>query len=108
MSYRQFKDCDGDTWTEVEPGTLKLTETTSTFMQDRKASIEDVSADYGPLTEIRPDVNVRALLAGVLEDMAEEARGLYWAAADRTAERVYSNVSDMFDRQVRKLREESA
>ncbi|WP_327379406.1 hypothetical protein [Streptomyces sp. NBC_01212] len=97
MSARQFKDCDGDTWTEFEPGMLRLTECAGyrnqyTGIED---SIEDVQAEHGPLTEIRPDVDVRALLADVLEDMAAkswDARSLY----------------DLFTDKARELREENA
>ncbi|MDX2978183.1 hypothetical protein ABT309_09120 [Streptomyces microflavus] len=94
---RRFKDCDGDTWSEYEPGMLRLTECAGdrnqyTGIED---SIEDVQADHGPLTEIRPDVDVRALLADVLEELAEkswDARSLY----------------DLFRDKARELREESA
>ncbi|MFJ6237978.1 hypothetical protein ACIQH0_28310 [Streptomyces griseus] len=55
---RRFKDCDGDTWTESEPGMLRLTKCAGdrnqyTGIED---SIEDVQMEHGPLTEIRPDV----------------------------------------------------
>lgn len=76
MSTRQFKDCDGDTWTETSPGELELTvqENGSNSYVGISGSIEDTVASYGPLTEIRPDVDVRALLAEVLEELAEELR----------------------------------
>lgn len=95
---RQFKDCDGDTWTEVEPGWLRLTERangSAIYPSTYRVSIEDVSGDHGPLTEIRPDVDVRALLAGVLEELAEkswDARSLY----------------DLFQGKARELREGNA
>ncbi|WP_327712421.1 hypothetical protein OG912_32375 [Streptomyces sp. NBC_00464] len=74
MSDRQFKDCDGDTWTEYEPGMLRFTQSarSQTTTLGCTASIEDVNEQHGPLTEIRPDVDVRALLAGVLEELVEE------------------------------------
>lgn len=76
MSERQFKDCDGDTWTEFEPGELKLTAQANggTTHVGITGSIEDTAASHGPLTEIRPDVDVRALLAGAFDGLAEELR----------------------------------
>ncbi|WNI28617.1 hypothetical protein [Streptomyces sp. ITFR-6] len=96
MSDRQFKDCDGDTWMEVEPGWLRLSARangSAIYPSTQRVSIEDVSAEHGPLTEVLPDV--RALLAGVLEDMAE--------TLSRT-----TDLPGVLKRKARELREESA
>lgn len=76
MADRRFIDCDGDTWVECEPGVVRLTERANgaTLFVGWTSSIEDVRDLHGPLTEILPDVNVRALLASVLEDLAAELR----------------------------------
>lgn len=110
MSERQFKDCDGDTWTEFEPGMLRLTECAGdrnqyTGIED---SIEDVQTAHGPLTEIRPDVDVRALLADVLEELANDVLEDYWSAADPTSERIYGKLAHRIRGRALKLREESA
>ncbi|WP_405927874.1 hypothetical protein OG554_03495 [Streptomyces griseus] len=110
MSERQFKDCDGDTWTEFEPGELKLTVQANggiTYV-GITGSIEDTAADHGPLTEIRPDVDVRALLADVLEELANEVLEDYWDATDPTSERIYGKIAHRIRGQALKLREESA
>ncbi|MER5501336.1 hypothetical protein ABT096_29605 [Streptomyces sp. NPDC002561] len=58
MSARQFVDCDGDTWTEYEPGMLRLTERAyGSFLIGMESSVETVRDDHGPLTEIRPDTD---------------------------------------------------
>ncbi|MFE5093262.1 hypothetical protein ACFRCI_23595 [Streptomyces sp. NPDC056638] len=77
MRERKFLDCDGDTWTEYLPGLLRLTAVgpnTESWHVGVEESIETVRDIHGPLTEIRPDVDVRALLADLLEDLAEELR----------------------------------
>ncbi|MCM2391749.1 hypothetical protein [Streptomyces albipurpureus] len=107
---RRFKDCDGDTWEEYEPGWLKLVERANgkTMFVGSMVSIEDVASDHGPLTEVRPDVDVRALLADVLVDLAEVARSAYWEAVDPVEERVFDRLSDMFSGKSRELRSERA
>ncbi|MFB8071090.1 hypothetical protein [Streptomyces californicus] len=101
---RRFKDCDGDTWTEFKPGMLRLTKCAG----DRNAytglegSIEDTEADHGPLTEIRPDVDVRALLADVLEELATEANRRRFVSAD------CAWIANTFTAKAQELREESA
>jgi hypothetical protein len=72
MSDRQFKDCDGDTWTEFEPGRLRLTKRAngSPVSNDCECSIEDARDDHGPLTEVRPDVDVRAQVVADLRTKA--------------------------------------
>ncbi|WP_069752922.1 hypothetical protein [Streptomyces sp. EN16] len=97
MSDRQFKDRDGDTWTEFEPGMLRLMKCAGdrnqyTGIED---SIEDVQADHGPLTEIRPDVDVRALLAGAFDGLAEELRKT-------------TDLPRVLEAMAKRLREESA
>ncbi|KDQ65718.1 hypothetical protein [Streptomyces sp. NTK 937] len=82
MSERQFKDCDGDTWTEYEPGMLRLTERAngSPVSNDCECSIEDARVDHGPLTEIRPDLDParleRTLRAYVAELDYDTHKGL--------------------------------
>lgn len=107
---RQFKDRDGDTWTETEPETLRLTARVNGQRRflGMEESVEDATRIHGPLTEIRPDVDVRAFLADVLEDMAEDVRQAYWLAADPVSERVYEKLGDVFSSKVQELREESA
>ncbi|MFG3244632.1 hypothetical protein [Streptomyces sp. NPDC048157] len=63
MPERKFLDCDGDTWTEHEPGMLRLTERAdgSAMCVGSKASIEDVRDIHGPLTEVRPDVRAQVV-----------------------------------------------
>ncbi|MFF1417588.1 hypothetical protein [Streptomyces sp. NPDC058280] len=109
MSERQFKDCDGDTWTEYAPGMLRLTECAGDRNQYTgiEASIEDTQADHGPLTEVRPDVDVRAVLAGVLEDMAGSADTLCGDADEMTREIGY-RMKDIFEGKARELRVGSA
>ncbi|MGW6638504.1 hypothetical protein [Streptomyces cyaneofuscatus] len=109
MSERQFKDCDGDTWTEFEPGMLRLTERAdgSPVSNDCECSIEDARDDHGPLTEIRPDIEFRALLADVLEELAKEVLEDYWDATDPTSERIYERFANRIRGQAKKLREES-
>ncbi|MYY03094.1 MULTISPECIES: hypothetical protein [unclassified Streptomyces] len=102
MSNRQFKDCDGDTWTETAPGMLELTKIVSSAYvapDPSPTSIEDVRDLHGPLTEIRPDVDVRALLAGVLEDMANEANRRRFVSAD------CAWIANTFTAKARELRE---
>jgi hypothetical protein len=108
MRERQFKDCDGDTWTEFEPGELRITEFANgtSRLPEWTSSISDVQADHGPLTEIGSDV--RALLADVVDDLAEDARLAYWGATAGPDERVYGKLADIFARQARELREASA
>lgn len=109
MSERQFKDCDGDTWTEFEPGWLRLTKCAG----DRSAytglegSIEDTEADHGPLTEIRPATDVRAILADTLEELAEELRGVT-DLKDTTPYLMGERLSMIFAGKARELREGSA
>ncbi|GAA3018686.1 hypothetical protein [Streptomyces fulvorobeus] len=107
MSDRQFKDCDGDTWTEYEPGKVRLTARAdgSDMYLGCTDSLADVQGESGPLTEIRPDVDVRALLAGVLNDMADGAREAFMETDDVSEERVYGKVAYIFDRKARELRE---
>ncbi|MFD4234262.1 hypothetical protein [Streptomyces sp. NPDC058542] len=110
MNERQFKDCDGDTWTEFEPGMLRLTSKAdgNNWNRGLEMSVEDVKADYGPLTEIHPDVDFRALLADVLEELANDVLEDYWSAADPTSERVYCRIAHQIRRRALKLREGSA
>ncbi|MFB7919370.1 hypothetical protein [Streptomyces sp. NPDC056061] len=57
---RQFLDCDGDTWTEVTPGELRLTAVgpnTESWHVGMEETIEVARDDHGPLTEIRPDAD---------------------------------------------------
>lgn len=62
MSERKFKDCDGDTWTEYEPGMLRLTKRVHGVLpEDCTVSLEDVRDFHGPLTEIRPDVRAQVV-----------------------------------------------
>ncbi len=72
MSDRQFKDCDGDTWTEVYPGRLRLTTSASgsVMFLGTEDSIEGVKEAHGPLTEIRSDVDVRAQVVADLRTKA--------------------------------------
>lgn len=110
MADRQFLDCDGDTWTEFEPGMLRLTERVngSTLFVGSVVSIEEARDEHGPLTEVRPDVDVCALLADVFEDMAEEVRQAYWLAVDPVSERVYERLGDVLTGKARELREGNA
>lgn len=109
MAERQFKDCDGDTWTEVEPGTLQITEyATGTLpLPEWTLSISDVQHAHGPLTEIRTDVDVRALLADVMDGLADEVLKDYWEAPDPVSERIYGRLAHRIRGQVLKLREVS-
>ncbi|MFC3231896.1 hypothetical protein [Streptomyces nitrosporeus] len=54
---RRFKDCDGDTWTEYEPGRVKLTARAdgSTMYLGVTDNLADVVDEHGPLTEVRSD-----------------------------------------------------
>ncbi|MFB7188438.1 hypothetical protein ACFCZT_24715 [Streptomyces sp. NPDC056230] len=63
MAERKFLDCDGDTWTEYEPGWLRLTERAngSTMFVGSVVSIEEARDEHGPLTEIRPDVRAQVV-----------------------------------------------
>ncbi|WP_143673783.1 hypothetical protein [Streptomyces sp. or20] len=81
---RRFKDCDGDTWTEYVPGELRLTERSNggSGLLGALGSIEDIQAGHGPLTEIRPVTDVRALLADVLEELAIGANRRRFVSAD--------------------------
>ncbi|EHM24258.1 hypothetical protein SPW_7352 [Streptomyces sp. W007] len=110
MSERQFKDCDGDTWTEWRPGMLRLTERVRGTIAEGHctASIEDVRDLHGPLTEVRPDVDVRALLADVLEELADGVLEDYWSATDPVSERIYGRLARRIRGRELKLREESA
>ncbi|MEV7425196.1 hypothetical protein [Streptomyces sp. NPDC091212] len=103
---RRFKDCDGDTWTEVEPGTLRITEYASgcLALPEWTSSIEVVAIGYGPLTEIRPDV--RALLADVLEEMASDFDTLT-SYTDEMTQDIGYRVKDIFESKARELREDS-
>ncbi|OSC76487.1 hypothetical protein B5180_01650 [Streptomyces sp. BF-3] len=107
MSERQFKDCDGDTWTEFEPGWLRLTDKANGDLWNVgvEMSVEDVQTDHGPLTEIRPDTDVRALLADVLEELANDVLEDYWDATDPTSERVYGKLAHRIRGRALKLRE---
>ncbi|MFJ3084438.1 hypothetical protein ACIPJG_32440 [Streptomyces halstedii] len=88
MSDRQFKDCDGDTWTEFEPGMLRFTERADGTRPPTGciASIEDVSAEHGPLTETRPDLDParleRTLRAYVAELDYDVHKGLQCGHGD--------------------------
>ncbi|MFJ9213040.1 hypothetical protein [Streptomyces sp. NPDC102264] len=106
---RRFKDCDGDIWTEVEPGMLRLTECAGGRNQyiGIEGSIEDTQASHGPLTEIRPDVDVRALLADVLDDLAVSVGG-YESYDDEMTQEIGYRMRQVFEDKARELREESA
>ncbi|MFJ5103214.1 hypothetical protein [Streptomyces sp. NPDC088554] len=108
MSERKFLDCDGDTWTEYEPGWLRLTDRANGVIRHLGcvASVEDVRDDHGPLTEIRPDV--RALLADVLEEMADSAHRSHLCADDDTDSAINYRIYDLFSTKARELRKESA
>ncbi|MYW28347.1 hypothetical protein [Streptomyces sp. SID2119] len=110
MSERRFKDQDGDTWTEFEPGMLRLTERVggSSLFVGTEDSIDDVKDAHGPLTEIRPDTDVRALLADVLEELANDVLEDYWDATDPTSERIYGKIAHRIRGRALKLREGSA
>jgi hypothetical protein len=110
MAERKFKDCDGDTWTEVRPGELRITEYANgtSRLPEWTSSISDVQHESGPLTEIRPDVDVRALLADVMDGLAEDALLAYWGATAGPDERVYGKLADIFGAKARELREVSA
>ncbi|MFF6928321.1 hypothetical protein [Streptomyces californicus] len=106
---RRFRDCDGGTWTEFEPGWLRLTERVGgeTMFVGTEDSMEDVRDTHGPLTEIRPDVDVRALLADVLEELGEELRGITdWK--DTAPYLMGERLHTIFVGKARELREESA
>ena len=108
MRERQFTDCDGDTWTEFEPGTLRITEYATGVLPlpEWTMSISDVQRDYGPLTDVGTDV--RALLADALEEMADEVLKDYWDAPDPVSERIYGRLAHRIRGQALKLREVSA
>lgn len=57
VKQRQFIDCDGDTWTEYQPGKVRLTATDSgsTRYLGIGCSVEDAQGAHGPLTEVRID-----------------------------------------------------
>ncbi|MFE7398001.1 hypothetical protein [Streptomyces sp. NPDC057557] len=97
MAERKFLDCDGDTWTEYEPGMLRLTERANGnfLFLGTESSVEDTARVHGPLTEIRPDVDIRALLADVLEELAEELRRS-------------TDLPRVLDATAKRMREESA
>ncbi|MFB6944910.1 hypothetical protein ACFCZY_31270 [Streptomyces sp. NPDC056237] len=108
MAERQFVDCDGDTWAEFEPGVLRCTAVgpnTGSWYEGAESSIEYVRSDHGPLTEIRPDVDVRALLADVLEGLAEDVRKECWSISDPLAEHIYERMSNVLSVKARELRE---
>ncbi|MFE7624285.1 hypothetical protein [Streptomyces sp. NPDC057509] len=107
MNARQFKDCDGDIWEPSSAGYLRCVVYSNGSPREdgRIETREWVERNYGPLTEIRPDVDVRALLAEVLEDMAEDVRKEYWRAVDPVSERVFERLGDVLDVKARELRE---
>ncbi|MEU8706306.1 hypothetical protein [Streptomyces sp. NPDC048565] len=67
--------------------------------------LADVSADHGPLTEIRPDVDARAPLAGVLEEMADSAHSSYLCTDDDTDSAINYRNYDLFSSKAQELRE---
>jgi hypothetical protein len=77
MAERQFIDCDGDTWTEFEPGTVRLTaRANGNFLfLGTEDSTEDVRDMHGPLTEVPSDV-------GLDPDRLDRALRLYVADLD--------------------------
>lgn len=114
---RRFVDRDGDTWLEFVQGHLRLvTQVTCEDGADLglEAHFEACSRVYGPLTEvgpnteIRPDTDVRALLADVLEELANDVLEDYWSAADPTSERIYERFAHRIRGQALKLREGSS
>ncbi|MGP3750852.1 hypothetical protein [Streptomyces sp. IBSNAI001] len=107
---RQFRDCDGDIWEPASAGYLKCVAAPDGAPHEsgRTETRAWVEENYGPLTEIRPDVDVRLLLAGVLDDMAVEALDAFMGTDVVAEERVYSKMAQIFDRKARALREEAA
>lgn len=107
---RRFKDCDGDVWIEV--GVSSLQHVGSTVGDPVEGGrIDDrswIEHQFGPLTEIRPDVDVRALLADVLEELANDVLQDYWGATDPTSERIYGKLAHRIRGRALKLREEGA
>ncbi|WP_326812132.1 hypothetical protein [Streptomyces scopuliridis] len=103
---RRFKDCDGDTWTEYEPGMLRLTERAHGIVSliGMEESVEDATRHHGPLTEIRPDVDVRALLADVLDDLATSVGG-YESYGDEMTQEIGYRMREIFADKARELRE---
>ncbi|MFE3144774.1 hypothetical protein [Streptomyces scopuliridis] len=108
MANRKFKDCDGDTWTEYEPGMLRLTEraTGDDRYMGAEMSVEDAQVVHGLLTEIRPDVDIRGLLADVLEDMATSVGG-YTSYGDEMTQEIGYRMREVFADKARELRTES-
>ncbi|MEV4971999.1 hypothetical protein [Streptomyces scopuliridis] len=108
MSDRKFLDCDGDTWTEYESGMLRLTERVNGnfLFLGAESSVEDTARLHGPLTEIRPDVDVRALLADVLEDLAVSVGG-YESYGDEMTQEIGYRMRQVFEDKARELRAES-
>lgn len=110
MTDRQFKDCDGDVWAEETAGYLTCVADADGAIREhgRTETRSWVEGNYGPLTEIRPDVDVRLLLADVLEELADAVLEDYWDAADPTSERIYGRIAHRIRGRALKLREEAA
>ncbi|MGW2515020.1 hypothetical protein ACWC0A_37760 [Streptomyces scopuliridis] len=108
MRDRKFLDCDGDTWTEYAPGMLRLTKRANgeSLFLGTESSVEDTTGLHGPLTEIRPDVDVRALLADVLEDLATSVGG-YESYGDEMTQEIGYRMREVFAGKARELRAES-
>ncbi|WP_329168354.1 hypothetical protein OG709_30060 [Streptomyces sp. NBC_01267] len=107
MSAREFLDCDGDTWTEFEPGQLRLTKRSngSTLCLGTADSVESVRDEHGPLTEIRPDVDARALLAGAFEDLSEWMSAYIPSGAPLKDVQPYIRLADAAEHIAASLRE---
>ncbi|MFJ3588620.1 hypothetical protein ACIQUY_04930 [Streptomyces sp. NPDC090231] len=106
MSNRQFRDCDGDTWSEDTAGYLTCVSLADGTLREsgRTETRSWVEGNYGPLIEIRPNVDVRALLAGVLEEMAEEADDLRYSEDDAAGSAGVA-MARIFRRKALELRE---
>ncbi|MFB7479525.1 hypothetical protein ACFUEM_08755 [Streptomyces anulatus] len=73
---RRFQDRDGDVWIEVGVSSLQHVGSTAGDPVEG-GRIDDrswIEHQFGPLTEIRPDIDVRALLADAFDGLAEELR----------------------------------
>lgn len=108
----RVKDCDGDMWTRSEDG-ADAWHSPGPGIRTRA----ELARDYGPLEPCDEEGNLlpppatndaRALLAGVLEELAEDTRLAYWGATAGPDERVYSKLADIFARQAQELQEGGA
>ncbi|MFB7114063.1 hypothetical protein [Streptomyces sp. NPDC056291] len=106
----KYIDRDGDTWADIEGGKLRIVASETSYRIGLEEERAEVEALWGPLRPVgAPDTvtsrAIRAELAVVLKEMADEAHDNYrWA--DGAEASMHYRMYAAFDSKARALRAE--